>query len=317
MSSLLAPAGPYTWPYVWAWFAHNIILVATLVLTGILAVAAPFNTVEAAYGRLAHTDKWPSSLGPLNAKVNGRIAWWFMEAPTIYVCVVFYFIVGGNEATGFRFPINRFEPAPLTMFCLYQLHYLQRTCVYPFTSSPSEVTLAILLTSFVWNSLSAYLIASFISDMGVYPPEWLYDPRFIIGTVIYTAGYIINRQSDHILSMLRKDKDNSKDDDDETKSLLEHEKPADDPDCYVNPKTHHKYYIPHGALFNYVSCPNYFGELLIWLGFAMLTFSLEGLTLFLMTFGNLCPRAIRYHRFYQEHFPNYPKNRKTLIPFVF
>jgi len=187
--------------------------------------------------------------------------------------------------------------------------------MYPFIAKPGAVSLLVVIASFVCNALTAYLISSFISDEGIYPTEWLYDPRFIIGTIMFLSGYYINRRSDNILTNLRRAKEEKVDKDEETDALLEAK--DDGPELkYVNPHTKKVYYVPKGFLFEYVSCSNYFGEILIWLGFALLTFSLEALALFLLTFGNLVPRALRYHKFYLDHFPNYPQDRKAVIPFL-
>ena len=51
------------------------------------------------------------------------------------------------------------------------------------------------------------------------------------------------------------------------------------------------YHIPEGFLFKYVSCPNYLGEIIEWLGWAILTLSPAGLVFFIWTFSNLVPRA--------------------------
>ena len=311
------PLGPYTYPYLWLWQTHNIILVVTLILTFVLLLASPFHKIDAAYGRLAKNKRSIHAVGSGDWMINGRFAWWFMEAPTIYVAIVFYFFVGGNESSGWRWPQYRFNAAPLVMFCLYEFHYVQRVCIYPMISNSSQVSLTILAASFISNTLTCYLIMNFISDMGIYPDVWLYDPRFLLGLLIFLSGYVINRMSDHILISLRKR--NLSNEEQETESLLKKNDHLDnviDPDVYVNPETKRVYYVPRGWLFEYVSCANYFGEVLIWFGFALLTFSLEGLALFILTVGNLLPRALKYHRFYQEHFPNYPKARKALIPFV-
>jgi hypothetical protein len=34
------------------------------------------------------------------------------------------------------------------------------------------------------------------------------------------------------------------------------------------------------------------------------------------TFANLAPRALANHQWYQKKFPNYPEERKALIPYV-
>ncbi|SLI77774.1 steroid dehydrogenase [Mycobacteroides abscessus subsp. abscessus] len=40
------------------------------------------------------------------------------------------------------------------------------------------------------------------------------------------------------------------------------------------------------------------------------------MVIFLITAGNLVPRAFATHRWYREKFADYPRNRKALIPFL-
>jgi len=76
------------------------------------------------------------------------------------------------------------------------------------------------------------------------------------------------------------------------------------------------YSIPYGGLFKYVSCPNFLGELIQWGGFALMTWCLPSLSFFIWTFVNLIPRAIDHHKWYKSTFPDYPKERKAIIPFL-
>ena len=96
-------------------------------------------------------------------------------------------------------------------------------------------------------------------------------------------GVIINFQSDTILMKLRR--------------------PGE---------TGHK--VPAGGLFRWVSCPNYFGELVEWSGFALATWSLAGLAFAVWGAANLIPRALANHRWYRETFADYPSERRALIP---
>ena len=42
-----------------------------------------------------------------------------------------------------------------------------------------------------------------------------------------------------------------------------------------------------------------------------------GLAFCVFTAANLIPRALSNHRWYRENFPDYPANRRALIPGVF
>jgi protein-S-isoprenylcysteine O-methyltransferase Ste14 len=76
------------------------------------------------------------------------------------------------------------------------------------------------------------------------------------------------------------------------------------------------YKIPRGGAYNWVSCPNYLGEIVEWLGWALATWSFGGLAFAAYTAANLVPRALANHRWYQKRFPDYPVQRKAILPFV-
>lgn len=113
---------------------------------------------------------------------------------------------------------------------------------------------------------------------------WL---RFVIGTVVFVTGMWINITSDRTLVRMKKENRGG-------------------------------YVIPRGGLFEFVSCPNYFGEVVEWLGWAVMTWSWAGVGFFLYTCSNLIPRARASHVWYGDKFKDeYPKTRKAVIPFVF
>jgi protein-S-isoprenylcysteine O-methyltransferase Ste14 len=130
----------------------------------------------------------------------------------------------------------------------------------------------------------------FVNGYGVfvsieYPMRWLLSWQFILGMVLFITGFIINKTADEKLRQLR----------------------SQNGDDYV---------IPRGWLFEYISSPHYFGELLEWLGWAIMTWSVAGLAFFVFTFANLFPRAVSSHKWYRQHFNEYPQKRKAIIPFI-
>ena len=74
------------------------------------------------------------------------------------------------------------------------------------------------------------------------------------------------------------------------------------------------YHIPHTFLYKYLSAPNYFGEIIEWIGWAILTWSISGIVFLIWVIANLFPRAISHHQWYKKKFSDYPKNRKAIIP---
>jgi very-long-chain enoyl-CoA reductase len=79
--------------------------------------------------------------------------------------------------------------------------------------------------------------------------------------------------------------------------------------------------IPQGFLFNFVSCPNYFLEIIEWIAFAIMTQALTSYLFALVSAGQMWIWAVDKHKRYKKEFDGtkgtqkYPK-RKILIPFV-
>jgi 3-oxo-5-alpha-steroid 4-dehydrogenase 1 len=150
----------------------------------------------------------------------------------------------------------------------------------------------IVVIGWLVTSTHGYLHATFFAGLGRhYTTDWLTDPRFLVGFLIYYASLAANIHSDAILRNLRTK--------DEVASGAR------------------VYRIPQGGLFRFVTCPSYLTELLAWAGFALCTYSLAGVFIFAVSAGNLVPRAVATHRWYRERFPDYPKDRRALIPFLF
>jgi hypothetical protein len=77
------------------------------------------------------------------------------------------------------------------------------------------------------------------------------------------------------------------------------------------------YQCPRGGCFELVSSPHYFGEVLIYLSFVILSGGSSGPTwcMLLWTTVNLTNTAMLTHRWYQKQFPDYPPQRKAIFPY--
>lgn len=85
---------------------------------------------------------------------------------------------------------------------------------------------------------------------------------------------------------------------------------------FRSPDKSHK--IPRGDWFEYVSCPHYLAEILIYfsiqivLGFDHTLF----LAAFIFTLANQTAASKFVHRWYRDTFPDYPKDRMAVFPWV-
>lgn len=207
--------------------------------------------------------------------IPSRVGWLFMEAPS---AILFAILFGIGDA-----PKN----IVLYLFLMmWEAHYIDRAFIYPLriANGSSTMPVSVVLMAFVFNLGNSYINARYLFTFsGGYETGWLLDPRFIMGFALFWTGYGVNRWADRILIRLRREK----------------------PEAYQ---------IPNGGLYRWISCPNYLGEILEWTGWALATWSLPGLSFAVWTIANLAPRAYANHRWYQQHFRDYPKGRKALVP---
>lgn len=175
----------------------------------------------------------------------------------------------------------------IVFIALWLLHYVPRAFIYPFRQSGRDKSFPSVLVAMalLFNGLNGYANGYSLFHYHAYPAAWLLSWPFITGAILFAAGYILNRTADEKLRILRK----------------EHAS---------------EYRVPRGRLFDLISCPNYFGEIVEWLGWAVMTSSPAGFAFFAFTFANLFPRAIRAHQWYRSQFPEYPPQRKAIIPYI-
>ena len=209
--------------------------------------------------------------------VRSRVGWILMETPA--VLSILYFCLSAR--TG---PLG----IVWVFLALWQTHYLYRTYVFPFLlrARGKRMPILIVLSGMTFNVFNGYVNGRYLAwAANSYSPAWLASPCFIIGATLFVGGLAINIHADRVLIALRRSQDSG-------------------------------YSIPQGGLYRWISCPNYFGELIEWCGWAILTWSIAGLVFAVWTAANLVPRAFSNHRWYCEQFPDYPANRKAVLPLL-
>ena len=209
--------------------------------------------------------------------INNKAGWVIMEFPALFFFAGF-----------FLFGTNHHNLLLWIFFSFWMIHYLNRTLIFPFRlhTRGKKMPVTIVLMAFCFNLLNGYINGYYLGSLsGQYASSWLYDPRFIAGFLMFCSGLAINWQADNILIHLRSPGETG-------------------------------YKIPYSGFFRYISCPNHFSEIIEWSGFALMTWSLPGLAFAIWTLVNLMPRALHHHKWYQATFPDYPADRKALIPFV-
>lgn len=209
--------------------------------------------------------------------IPNRLGWIIMELPALLMFVLF-FLLGPNKVTF----------VSLIFFLLYTAHYSNRAIIFPLRTHTSKKLMPLIIAIFAifFNLINGFINGYYFGTVsGGYDINWLYDIRFIAGGFFFIVGMVINVQSDNVLLALRRSEKKG-------------------------------YSIPTGGLFRYISCPNFFGEMMEWTGFAIMTWSPAALAFAIWSIVNLVPRALDHHRWYREKFSDYPAERKAVIPFL-
>lgn len=209
--------------------------------------------------------------------INNRLGWLIMELPAL---LVFAFFVSLSPDLG--------NKLVLIAASLWGLHYIHRSIIFPFRlkTKGKKMPLVIVFSAILFNTVNGFLNGYWLSH---FAPETndnlLHNIHLIIGFILFLAGFFINQYHDRLLIKLREGKTTG-------------------------------YKIPYGGLFKFISCPNYFGEIISWLGFFVITLGLPALSFFIWTMVNLIPRALDHHKWYKKQFQNYPLNRKAVFPYL-
>ncbi len=249
----------------------EILLLVMTILAVVVFIALFF--VEAGYG-VFYNKKW-------GLPINNKLGWVLMELPVFVIMLVLWLRSSRVD-----------NVACIVILAIFDIHYLLRSLVFPFLMrGKSKMAVSVMLMGMLFNSINAVMQGGwlfYVSPSDYYTIDWLTTPQFVIGTIIFFTGMIINIHSDNIIRNLRKEGDT-------------------------------KHYLPKGGMFKYVTSANYFGEFVEWTGFAILTWSLSGVVFALWTFANLAPRAARIYNRYKAEFGDElnTKKVKRMIPFIY
>lgn len=246
--------------FIYFWGALGILSSLAIYFTKLLPISSRQDNAELAF--MGMIDK--------------KLGWIIMETP-ILIAVLYFYLTGSN-------PLN----ASVVIVGAFVFHYFNRALIFPhrIKVQGKKMPVSMVLTTMLFYSINGYLVGYYFGSLKEYPIEWLYDPRFISGALLFIAGFIINVHSDNTLINLRAPGETD-------------------------------YKIPHGGFFRFVSCPNYFGEVVEWIGFAIMSWSLPGVIYAVWVCLALFSTGLSTHRWYHQQFgENYPRNRKAIVPYV-
>lgn len=212
-----------------------------------------------------------------DATLPSPLAWLLFESPQLFAfAATFWLLADHHSATA------------LLLFVLWQSHYLYRGFIYPLRRNDKGKRFPLLnvIFGFLFNLMNGYANGYAVSHAEhLASNDWLTTPWFLIGLLVAGVGWWINFDADNRLIALRSDGSSG-------------------------------YKIPQGGGFRHVSAANYFGEILLWSGWALMSLTWAGLVFVLFTLANLVPRALASHRWYREKFPDYPPERRAIIPYL-
>jgi len=203
-------------------------------------------------------------------------AGWFIQEIISPFFFSYFFLIGNIETKSISW----------IFFILWNIHYLNRSVILPLQQKKKSppMPIIVVLLAILFNVINGFINGYYLGNIQTYNSSYLLNVNFILGLSIFLIGFFINFKSDRIL---------------------------------LNLKNNNKgYQIPNGFMYKYISCPNYFGEIIEWFGFAIMTWSIPGLLFAAWTAFNLIPRSLSNHSWYKKQFSDYPKNRKAIIPFI-
>lgn len=173
---------------------------------------------------------------------------------------------------------------------LWTLHYVKRVAESLFLHKFTNDTMP--LPNIFRNSAHYWLAGVLVS--------------YFVNHPLYTAPALLNIQIGCVLWVIG-----------QLGNLQAHVKIA-----FIRPPGSTEKVMPTGGMFNLVSFPNYFFEVMHWVGFCMITQTFAAYLFLFMGGSTMMIWAAQKHRRYKKLFdgkegrPLYPRSRKIMFPFV-
>jgi hypothetical protein len=168
------------------------------------------------------------------------------------------------------------------VFGAVSLHFVKRCLEVMFVhsySGPIDVPTTVMITG---------LYSSFAATLAWFNARPLanLDAFFLAGVALFVLGELSNLYHHVLLAQLRKGAASG-------------------------------YFIPTGGLFAQVTTPHYFTEIIAWVGIALMSRHLAAYLVVGIMAHYLADRANTTQQWYREKFPDYPRERKRIFPFVY
>lgn len=277
----------------------------SMLLTSVATFPAQLFLIIAPFGKFALSPR--GIITP-----DGVKSWIFMElfAPFSLAYTLMKAPLLGPDITPFSGPQR-------VLSTLFLVHYANRAIISPLrTPSRSRSHISVIFCGVCFNVVNGLMMGTYLrSDLA---HAFLYSapkqPVFWIGLSLWFVGFCGNILHDEVLLNIRR-KANAK---------------GKSKDKGGSDKGPEYYAIPYGYLFEYLSYPNYLCEWVEWFGFALAASPVPSATSFsaflqnaqapwIFLIAEVCtmlPRAYRGHLWYHMKFPEYPRERRAIIPYI-
>ncbi|KAH7725208.1 3-oxo-5-alpha-steroid 4-dehydrogenase 1-like protein [Aphelenchoides avenae] len=213
-----------------------------------------------------------------NWSVSANLAWFIQESPAL--------IFAGYYLYELSVSPEGIKAGNSSVLLLFAFHYVYRTLIHSYCIRGGKPTpIHMLVAAFGYLVWEGYMICAYHAKYATYAPDHFVRPASLLGLLLFFFGWAMHVHSDSILRNLRAPGESG-------------------------------YKIPRGSMFEYVSTPNYLGEITMWTGFALYANSLPAAALAFHTLANLGPRSLQHHEWYLKKFEDYPKERQALVPFL-